>query len=109
MPAGGRIQLGLREAAAEPGDASRLTLTIEDSGPGIPLKALEKVFESGFTTHARCSSERGWPAAHRGLGLSITRSVIEGAGGRIHAVDRSQAGGPQGGACFEIELPVRSR
>jgi signal transduction histidine kinase len=105
MPAGGRIQLGLREAAAQPGDALRLTLTIEDNGPGIPPKALDKVFESGYTTHARGSSERAsWPAAHRGLGLSITRSVIEGAGGRIHAVDR-----PQSGACFEIDLPVRTR
>jgi signal transduction histidine kinase len=104
MPAGGRIHLGLREAAAQPGDALRLTLTIEDNGPGIPPKVLNKVFESGYTTHARgCSERANWPAAHRGLGLSITRSVIEGAGGRIHAVDR-----PQPGACFEIELPVRT-
>jgi signal transduction histidine kinase len=104
MPAGGRIQLGLREVAAQAGDTFRLTLTIEDNGPGIPPKALDKVFESGYTTHARGSSERGsWPAAHRGLGLSITRSVIEGAGGRIHAVNRSQPG-----ACFEIALPVRT-
>jgi signal transduction histidine kinase len=105
MPAGGRIHLALREAAAQAGDASRLTLTIEDNGPGIPPMALQKVFESGYTTHARGSSERGgWPAAHRGLGLSITRSVIEGAGGQIRAVDR-----PQTGACFEIGLPVRTR
>ncbi len=105
MPKGGRIQLGLREVAAEAGDASRLTLTIEDNGPGIPRLAMEKIFESGYTTHARGSSERGgWPAAHRGLGLSITRSVIEGAGGQIRALDR-----PQTGACFEIGLPVRTR
>jgi len=105
MPGGGRIQLGLREAVAGAGTVPRLTLTIEDNGPGIPPLALEKIFASGYTTHARGSSERGgWPAAHRGLGLSITRSVIEGAGGRIHAVNC-----PQPGARFEIELPVRTR
>jgi hypothetical protein len=108
MPAGGRIQLGLREVATDSrdaGNASRLILTIEDDGPGIPQKALEKVFDSGYTTHTKGSSKgANWPAAHRGLGLSITRSVIGAAGGQIHAVDR-----PQTGACFEIELPIRTR
>jgi signal transduction histidine kinase len=109
MPAGGRIQLGLRERPSEPGTepgaAASLTLTIEDNGPGIPRKALDKIFESGYTTHAHGSSARGgWLVAHRGLGLSITRSVIKGAGGRIHAANR-----PQAGARLEIELPVRTR
>jgi signal transduction histidine kinase len=104
MPAGGSIQLGLRELAAEAGIPSRLALTIEDNGPGIPPKALKRVFESGYTTHERVSSEKGnWPAAHRGLGLSITRSVIEGARGQVCAVER-----PHSGACIEIELPVRT-
>ena len=110
MPAGGRIQLGLREAVAEAGDASRLTLTIEDNGPGIPPQALEQIFASGYTTHGRGSSDMGgWPASHRGLGLSITRSVIEGAGGRIRAADRSLEDRSPRGARFEIELPVRTR
>jgi signal transduction histidine kinase len=110
MPGGGRIQLGLREAMPEAGGSSRLILTVEDNGPGIPDKAFERIFESGYTMRARGSSQGGgWPAAHRGLGLSITRSVIEGAGGRIHAGERSQAGSFQAGARFEIELPVRTR
>jgi signal transduction histidine kinase len=104
MPAGGSIQLGLREVPAQAGVPSRLALTIKDNGPGIPPKALERVFESGYTTHANGSSEKGsWPAAHRGLGLSITRSVIEGARGQVCAVERLQSG-----ACIEIELPVRT-
>ena len=104
MPAGGRIQLGLREVVAEAGAPPRLTLSIEDNGPGIPPQALEHIFDSGYTTHSRGSSDMGaWPASHRGLGLSITRSVIEGAGGRILAVNRSQPG-----ARFEIKLPVRT-
>jgi signal transduction histidine kinase len=104
MPGGGQIDLGLRELAGEAPGASSLMLTIADNGPGIPLPSLERVFESGYTTHSRGSSETGgWLAAHRGLGLSITRSIVEGAGGQVHAVNR-----PEAGASIEIELPVRS-
>jgi signal transduction histidine kinase len=118
MPAGGRIQIGLREltvgqgAAPDPeqgttgtGSTRRLMLTIEDNGPGVPHKSLDRIFESGFTTHTPSAASRGgWSNAHRGLGLSITRSIVEGAGGEIRAAHR-----PRGGARFEIELPVRTR
>jgi signal transduction histidine kinase len=105
LPTGGRIALGLHEFHAGNGAAPWLVLTVDDNGPGIPRKALDKIFESGYTTRASSAQQNGgWPASHRGLGLSITRSVIETAGGRIHAVNRTPAG-----ARFEIELPVRSR
>ncbi len=103
MPAGGRIHIGLSERPAREGSAACLVLTIEDNGPGIPEEALEKIFASGYTTHDK--DERGsgsWPLSHRGLGLAITRSIVETAGGRISAKNREQ-----GGARFEIELPVR--
>jgi len=103
MPAGGAIQLALRERPAKPGAASWLALTMEDNGPGIPAKALEKVFDSGYTTSAKNGPANGGSVAtHRGLGLAITRSIIEAAGGRIQATNRIPAG-----ARFEIELPVR--
>jgi len=102
MTSGGRVQIGLREK-----DAGRLLLTIEDTGPGIPAELIDRIFESGFTTHSRTvTSNAGWPAAHRGLGLAITRSIVEASGGRISAANRAGAG--QTGARFEIELPVRS-
>lgn len=105
MPAGGKIQLGLYEFHAGANAAPWLVLTIEDSGPGIPQKALEKIFESGYTSRSNGAfSNGGWPATHRGLGLAITRSIVEGAGGRIHAANRTPSG-----ARFKIELPVRSR
>ena len=103
MTAGGRIHLGLREHPAVSGTAERLSLTIEDNGPGIPEEALEAIFESGYTTRTQ-SAAGAWPASHHGLGLAITRSIVEEAGGRIHAVNRSPSG-----ARFEIELPVRTR
>ncbi len=106
MPEGGRIQLGLHELPAESGSATQsLSLTVDDNGPGIPRKAQQKIFASGFTTHSNGASRKdGWSASHRGLGLSITCSIVEAAGGRIHVANRAPAG-----ARFEIELPVRSR
>jgi len=110
MPEGGNIQLDLSERTAtalgnETDDRQWLVLTVEDDGPGIPKKALTKIFESGYTTHTSgIFRHGGWPASHRGLGLSITRSIVEAAGGRISVLNRDS-----GGARFEIELPVRFR
>jgi signal transduction histidine kinase len=105
MPSGGTIQLGLRERPLGADGPELLTLTIEDSGPGIPANAQERIFESGYTSHRKGSSPNGcWAGSHRGLGLSITRSIVEGAGGRIYAENLTGAG-----ARFELELPVTSR
>ena len=105
MPGAGRIAISLHEFHAEAAVPLWLMLTIEDNGPGIPRDSLEKIFDSGFTTRLSGALRNGgWPASHRGLGLSITRSIVENAGGHIHAAN--SAGG---GARFQIELPARSR
>jgi signal transduction histidine kinase len=103
MPAGGKILLSLREKPQQAGMPQYLLLTIDDSGPGIPAKTLDKVFEAGFSTHSMPTKSDGWSAARRGLGLSITRSIIEAAGGRIFAANCER-----GGARLAIELPVRA-
>ncbi len=104
LPAGGRILISLREHRDPANGANWLYLTVEDNGPGIPELALEKIFESGYTVPAGgVSVSTGWPSTHRGLGLAITRSIVEAAGGHVSATNRSQ-----GGARFEIELPVRT-
>jgi signal transduction histidine kinase len=103
MPAGGHIQIGLRERPAAADAGETLVLTIEDNGPGVPAEVLEEIFASGYTTRSKDAQAKGsWPAAHRGLGLSITRSIVEAAGGRIQAASRVRRG-----ARFEIDLPVR--
>jgi signal transduction histidine kinase len=137
MPDGGRIHIELRERAAAAGGSTCLMLAIEDSGPGIPGEAGEQIFDRGFTTHGKGSGneaspgsgrpenakngkpangnppngqspENGlgpddaWPFSHRGLGLAITRSIVEASGGHICAVIPCE-----GGARFEIELPLR--
>ncbi|HUN85181.1 MAG TPA: sensor histidine kinase [Terracidiphilus sp.] len=105
MPEGGRIHITLLEDVPAPGTELWLTLNIEDNGPGIPNEALENIFEPGFTTRTRSDDANGtgsWRRDHRGLGLSIIRSIVEAAGGFIHAANRDPSG-----ACFQIELPVR--
>jgi signal transduction histidine kinase len=115
MAGGGRIRISLRalssgpDAAAGPA-APRLVLTIEDTGPGIggpgiAATDLDRVFVPGYTTKGKDASGSGaWPASHRGLGLSITRSIVEAAGGRIQVSNNMPSG-----ARFEIELPVLTR
>ncbi len=98
MPAGGSIRIGLRERADK--DGEWLTLTVEDSGPGIPVDALEKIFISGYSAHTDETKSGNETAAHRGLGLSISRSIVEAAGGSIHAENRAE-----GGARIVMELP----
>lgn len=102
MPGGGRVQLTLRELSVGPGADPQLLLSVEDNGPGISPDMLDTVFEPGFTTRGRTPAGRGWHGDHLGLGLSITRSIVEAAGGRIRAGRRDPSG-----TCFQIELPVR--
>lgn len=118
----GRIEISLRERAASADAAPALLLAVEDSGPGIDPGQLEAIFEPGFTTSTPTGGMMGttgmtgsWPAAHRGLGLFICRSIVEAAGGRMLAGNRGQFGArfgagfrdSPGGARIEIELPIR--
>jgi signal transduction histidine kinase len=103
MPTGGRIRITTREIPTAPGESTRVVLNVEDNGPGIPSLALEKIFEPGYTTRTAESDGYGaWNPQHHGLGLAITRSIVEAAGGTIHAANRDPLG-----TCFQIELPTR--
>jgi len=116
MPSGGRIHISLTEISLtevnaigtkpndQPvanGDPNRLVLTFDDNGPGVSPDLLDKVFERGFTTHSPTRPGESWATFHRGLGLAISRSIIESAYGRIEVTNR-----PGGGARFLIELPA---
>ena len=122
QPAERRARTSRSERADGQGAAACLLLTVEDNGPGIPAEAEETIFASGFTSHGMSDGHaQGSPGAwsfndydpnhhgpnyhdhgHRGLGLTISRSIVEGAGGRITAANREQ-----GGARFALELPLR--
>ena len=63
---------------------SRDRVTVEDEGPGIPPENLESIFQRFYTTER----PGGHFGRNSGLGLSIARQIIEGAGGRIYAENR---------------------
>jgi two-component system, OmpR family, sensor histidine kinase ChvG len=71
-------------------------VTVEDEGPGIPPGNLESIFERFYTERPGESFGR-----NSGLGLSIARQIIEGAGGRIYAENREEKG-----ARLIVELPL---
>lgn len=106
MPSGGRIHISLTEleTGVQPlpiGAPAHLLLTFEDNGPGIPPELLARIFDRGFSFQSPSRPGESWPTFHRGLGLAITRSIIESACGSIEATSR-----PGGGARFLIELPA---
>jgi signal transduction histidine kinase len=80
-------------ASAEDG---RLTIAVEDDGPGIPLGERESVFDRFH----RVGQARDRASGSSGLGLSIAKSIVEAHGGRISAGDSRL-----GGARFAFELP----
>lgn len=79
-------------------DSGTVSATISDSGPGIPEELLDRIFDPFFTTRGVVS---GGDTSAAGLGLSITRGIIEQNGGKI-AVRNVK---PHG-AAFVIELPL---
>jgi two-component system sensor histidine kinase ChvG len=90
------IELGLQRRD------DRVRLLVEDRGPGLPEEKLEAVFE-------RFYSERPEGEAfgrHSGLGLSISRQIVEAHGGTIWAENRHDAEGAVVGARIVVELPV---
>jgi len=76
-------------------------ITVEDEGPGIPPGNLESIFKRFYTERPGESFGR-----NSGLGLSIARQIIEGAGGRIYAENRAPNNQQGGGARLIVELPV---
>jgi two-component system sensor histidine kinase ChvG len=78
-----------------------LEFTIEDEGPGIPEAKLEGIFDRFYTE--RPTAERF--GQHSGLGLSISRQIVEGSGGRISAENRRDESGRVVGARFVVRLP----
>jgi two-component system sensor histidine kinase ChvG len=73
---------------------------VEDDGPGIPEHALQRIFERFYTDRP----DHGF-GQHSGLGLAISRQIIEAHGGAIRAENRPASDG-QTGARFVISLPA---
>jgi C4-dicarboxylate-specific signal transduction histidine kinase len=71
---------------------SAVVVTVEDCGFGLEAEAAGKIFDPFFTTKSHGI----------GMGLSISRSIVESHEGRLWALPR-----PSGGAIFQFTLPIR--
>ena len=74
------------------GNETDAIAVVRDNGPGIPPENLERIFEPFFTTKP--------PGEGTGLGLSVSRGIIEKLGGRIEVESKLGAG-----AVFKVILP----
>jgi len=94
-PPGGKIVL----SAARAGRLIRIM--VEDSGPGIPDNTLEAIFDRFYSERPR-EEKFG---THSGLGLSISRQIVEAHRGALRAENRRDAAGHILGARFIVQLP----
>ncbi|HZT51289.1 MAG TPA: stimulus-sensing domain-containing protein [Stellaceae bacterium] len=95
-PPGGEIRITASERAG------RVVVTIEDEGPGIPEGKLEAIFERFYSE--RPPGEKF--GTHSGLGLSISKQIIETHQGWITAENRRDVDDSVIGACFTVSLPA---
>jgi signal transduction histidine kinase len=87
----GEVHLILRQ------DGDWAVLQVCDAGPGVPPEQQERIFEPFYRLPGASEREGGV-----GLGLALVKSIAERHGGSVKCSNR-----PEGGACFEIRLPLR--
>jgi PAS domain S-box-containing protein len=85
-PVGGTVAVEIARADRQ------FTVSVADSGPGVPPELQERIFEPFFTTKARGS----------GLGLAISAGIAQAHGARLRATNRPGTGG----AIFTVEFPA---
>ncbi len=93
-PAGGTVTV----AVAVP-DRGWAQISVADTGEGIPEDALPRVFDRFYQADAARHRTQGGS----GIGLTISRAIVEAHGGGIFAFSP----GPGGGATFTLRLPAR--
>jgi len=95
-PAGGTVRITCRRVRGE------VEIVVDDEGPGIRPEALDKIFERFYTDRP----EQGF-GQNSGLGLSISKQIVEAHGGSIRVENRT-GGQPSRvlGARFIVRLPA---
>ena len=85
---------GTRELAikSQQAENEQLLVSVSDTGVGLPAQQADQIFNAFFTTKPHGT----------GMGLSISRSIVESHGGRLWAADNSPRG-----ASFHLTLPTK--
>jgi C4-dicarboxylate-specific signal transduction histidine kinase len=86
----GRRELAIKSQRAED---EQLMVSVSDTGEGLPSQQADQIFNAFFTTKPHGT----------GMGLRISRSIVESHGGRLWAADN-----PPRGARFHLTLPVKA-
>ena len=71
-------------------NSEHVLIAVRDSGPGLDMKSLDRLFDTFYSTKPQ----------GLGMGLAISRSIIEAHGGRLWAENAPK------GAVFQFTLPV---
>ncbi|ADZ72622.1 sensor histidine kinase [Polymorphum gilvum] len=100
-PPGGTVRVGAERRG------SQILVTVDDDGPGIRAETIERIFERFYTDRP----EGEGFGNNSGLGLSISRQIIEAHRGTIRAENRMEADPETGrariaGARFVVALPA---
>jgi len=83
-PEGGIVTVRARRVDAQ------IEIVVDDDGPGIPQDKLDDIFERFYSDRPQSDSTRG---KNSGLGLSISRDIIDAYGGHVAASNRTAANG----------------
>jgi signal transduction histidine kinase len=79
---------------SEPQENEQIMVSVSDTGVGLPPQQAEQIFDAFFTTKPQGT----------GMGLRISRSIVESHGGRLWA-----ANSPARGASFHLTLPIKDQ
>jgi signal transduction histidine kinase len=89
----GRRQVSIEAQSHVSEDKPLILITVTDSGIGLKAEDLPRLFETFYTTKAE----------GMGMGLAISRSIVEAHGGRLWATPNTDVG-----ATFQFILPVQT-
>ena len=99
---GNAVRYGARARVSIAQVPGRVSITIDDDGPGIPDDQIERMFEP-FT---RLEASRNMATGGTGLGLTLARAILHQHGGALRLENRRSAGGVVEGLRATMTLPM---
>jgi two-component system sensor histidine kinase ChvG len=98
-PPGGTVRVAAKR------QSNAIIVTIDDDGPGINGENIDRIFERFYTDRPDAEDF----GKNSGLGLAITRQIVDVHRGRVVAENRKDAAGRITGARFTVTLPAAGR